>query len=191
MIAVGRRKARIPSHALVRLGAAVVFAALAASAAAQNQPSEEAPPPAATAEPQPQSKPPEVLGAIGRWVGESIATVKSGLGSIRGGVGDLGEQAGDAARDTAGAAQDAATGIVRIPTTGIVAGRQQCVRAPNGGPDCRAATQALCQSKGYAGGRSLDVQSAQKCPAWVLLSGRQPMEGECSMETYVTRAVCQ
>jgi hypothetical protein len=39
--------------------------------------------------------------------------------------------------------------------------------------------------------RSLDTQSAQKCPARVWLSGRLPAENECPLETFVTRAVCQ
>ena len=128
-----------------------------------------------------------MLGTIGRWVDESLANVKSSLS----GANDLSDQAGSVAKDAAGAAQEAATSVVRIPATGIVTGRQQCLRAPNGGPDCRAATRTMCQTKGYGTGRSLDIQSAQKCPAWVLLSGRQPLEGECSLETYVTRAVCQ
>lgn len=129
--------------------------------------------------------------AFGRWVDQSIANMKSAVARARGAATDIGGQAGEAAKDAAGAAQDAATSIVRIPVTSVVSGRQYCARAPNGSPDCRAATDSMCQAKGYTKGRSLDIQSAQKCPAWVWLSGRQPVEGECTLETYVTRAVCQ
>jgi hypothetical protein len=192
MIRAQHSRQTAPARAMTWIAAAVL--ATAANFAVAQEEAGEPPAPPVSAEPQaqpPRAQPTGVLQAIGRLVDDSIATVKSGIGNIGSGAGDIGEQAGDAVKDTASAAQDAATSVVRIPTTGVVTGRQRCLRAPNGGPDCRAAIQTLCQKKGYASGRSLDVQSAEKCPARVLLSGRQAAAGECTMETYVTRAVCQ
>jgi hypothetical protein len=132
-----------------------------------------------------------VMETIGRWVDQSLATVKSGLGAGRGTTGAIDAASEAEGKDAAAAASPPAASGMRIPTTWIVSGRQPCLRAPNGGPDCRTATQTLCQTRGYSSGRSLDIQSAQKCPAQILLSGRSPAEGECALETYVTRAVCQ
>ena len=181
MILEGKQSRSVLQGAL-GIAALLLAAGLADSALAQGNTADQpaAPPPSS------ESQGPErgVLGAIGRWVDESIANVKSGIGAAREGADGLGEQAGEAAKD-------AATSVVRIPGTGVVTGRQHCMPALNGGPDCLVATRMLCQSKGYGSGRSLDIQSAQKCPARVLLSGRAPVDGECTMETYVTRAVCQ
>jgi hypothetical protein len=73
----------------------------------------------------------------------------------------------------------------------IVTGRERCAAAANGAPDCRSAADAACRAKGFASGKSLDTQSAQKCPARVWLSGRLPADGDCQLETFVTRSVCQ
>ena len=70
-------------------------------------------------------------------------------------------------------------------------GHEKCKNAPNGAPDCVAATVALCKSKGFEnGGSSLDMTTADVCPAQVYLSGRNTGEG-CHTETFVSRALCQ
>jgi hypothetical protein len=97
----------------------------------------------------------------------------------------------EAAKDAANATLDVATSIIRLPGTRLVAGRHRCEPAPNGAPDCQAAASSLCRARGFQTGRSLDMQSEQKCPASVWLSGSSPAEGECGTEHYVTRAVCQ
>jgi hypothetical protein len=53
------------------------------------------------------------------------------------------------------------------------------------------AADAACRGKGFGSGRSLDTQSAQNCPPGVWLSGRLPATGDCPLETFVTRAICQ
>jgi len=138
-----------------------------------------------TAQPPPPD--PGVFGAIGKWVDDAMAGVTSGIGNARGTLDEAAGRASDTAKDAA----ETAGKVARIPLTSVVSGRQRCMPASNGAPDCQTATDALCRDKGFARGRSVDVQSAQKCPAQVWISGRQPAEGECTMETYVTRAVCQ
>jgi hypothetical protein len=49
----------------------------------------------------------------------------------------------------------------------------------------------MCRTGGFSTGQSLDTQAVQKCPARVWLSGRVPQPGECSMEAFVNRAICQ
>jgi hypothetical protein len=137
-------------------------------------------------QPPPPSTPPGLFGAIGRWVDTSIGSVTSGFNSARDAVGGFGDQASEAAKGAA----DAASKVVRIPPTSLVTGRQHCIRTATGGPDCLAATEALCRSKGYSGGTSLHIQSEQKCPVWGWIAGEKPV-GKCGTETYVTSAMCR
>jgi hypothetical protein len=86
---------------------------------------------------------------------------------------------------------DAADALSRWTKSPGVKGRVACPVAANGAPDCKAAADKLCQSKGFKEGKSLDVDTARNCSAKALLSGRKPDESECRTDTYVTRAVCQ
>jgi hypothetical protein len=90
-------------------------------------------------------------------------------------------------------AKDATSNLPRLGLgqTSIVSGRVMCPVAVNGAPDCKLASNQLCLAKGYKEGNSLDIESAEKCPAKVYLSGRQGVPGECRTENFVTRAVCQ
>jgi len=149
---------------------------------------------------------PGMLESIGRWFQDSFDRFKSGIQGAGGTIGDLGDRASGAAKDAAdvakdaaksaadaakGAAKNAADTVARLPRTRVVDGRERCAVAPNGAPDCRVAADAVCRGKGFGSGTSLDIQSAQKCPARIWLSGRSPEPGECEVETFVTRAVCQ
>ena len=73
----------------------------------------------------------------------------------------------------------------------VANGRVVCQIAPNGAPDCRAAAIKLCQSKGYNEGSSLETDAAESCPAKVMLSGRPAQPGDCRVDNFVTRALCQ
>jgi hypothetical protein len=188
----------VTTFRLHRLGAMLAPAAagaltvlVACAALAQSTPQQLGIAPAAepqaaqpeTAAPQgePRRNSPGLFAAIGRFVDESISTVSSGIGSI-------GAPAGDAVRGAAGAAKDAAT--LMIPPTAIVSGRIHCLRTQNGGPDCQAAANRMCQRKGYTTGNSLRVQAEQKCPVWGWIAGEKPM-GRCTTETYLTSATCR
>jgi hypothetical protein len=148
--------------------------------------------PATEPAPESQRRPsaPGLFGAIGRWVDESIGQVTSGWNTARDSVGGLGDRASEAAKGAADAARDAAATVVRIPVTSIVTGREHCARTGSGGPDCVAATDSLCRSKGYSTGTSLHIQSEKKCPVWGWIAGDKPI-GKCGTETYVTSAMCR
>lgn len=163
------------------------------SAQAQPQPQSiepqaqpEVPPPAEQppAEQAPPSHRPGFFDALGRWFGDSRAVIDSQVKTTQDAIGAIGSRATDAAKDAAGT-------VVAVPGTRIVSGRQVCPPAPNGAPDCQQGVEALCRTKGFQAGRTLDISSAQRCPAKVWMSGRAPKEGECRLETYVVRAVCQ
>ena len=66
-----------------------------------------------------------------------------------------------------------------------------CINAPNGAPDCATASEAMCRSKGFQRGASLDITSAYRCPAVVWAERRQPNDKECVNESFVSKAVCQ
>ncbi len=55
----------------------------------------------------------------------------------------------------------------------IATGRERCTIAANGAPDCRAAAELLCKSKGFSTGNSLDNETVEKCSALVLLRGNR------------------
>jgi hypothetical protein len=121
---------------------------------------------------------------------DSLGQVTSGWNNARESVGGFSERATDAAKGAADAARDAASTMMRIPTTSIVTGRGHCARTASGGPDCQAATDALCRTKGYSAGSSLHIQSEEKCPVWGWVKGEKPV-GRCGTETYVTSAMCR
>jgi hypothetical protein len=146
-------------------------------------------PAAPTAEMRPAEQE-NLFGRFGRWLNESISGVASGLKDAGARLGDVGGRATEVAKGPADAAKEAAGTIARIPNTAVVSGRAHCVRAENGGPDCTAATVALCRSKGYATGRPIEVISAHKCSPERLAAGAS-LRDVCRPESYVTRAICQ
>jgi hypothetical protein len=93
------------------------------------------------------------------------------------------------AADTAKEAGDALSRLA-MPST-MVTGRTICPAAANGTPDCKAAADKLCQSKGYKEGKSLGADSAETCSAKAYIPGRQRKPGDCRTDNYVTTALCQ
>lgn len=172
-----------------RLLAAAGLVLWAATAAAEPQapPPATAPPPASAA----RGDSPGFLDAFNRWLDESAANFKSGMKGTQDTLSGFGTSASDAAKGAAKGVKDATDAIAKFPSARVVTGRELCQNAPNGSPDCRAAADAICHAKGFGSGKSLDTQSAQKCPARLWLSGRLPADGECPVETHVIRAVCQ
>jgi hypothetical protein len=106
-------------------------------------------------------------------------------------IGRLFGGATEAAGEVAKGVGDAAGTVARLPMTNVVSGKQMCINAPNGAPDCATASEALCRSKGFQRGASLDITSAYRCPAIVWSERRQPNDKECVNESFVSKAVCQ
>src|SRR5947207_2073272 len=141
----------------------MVVALLASASLASAQ--EPAPPlNVAPAEPPQQTvptlpTPQETFGVIGRLIDQSISSVGAGVNA---GVKSAGETLGattDAAGELAKGMTDAAGTVARLPATNVVSGHELCVPAPNGPPDCTGASVALCKSKGFQRGHSLDIPS--------------------------------
>jgi hypothetical protein len=128
--------------------------------------------------------------AVGRWFSQQSANVNSTFKDARQKVEGFGQDAGAAAKSTVEGAKDAAGAVARIPNVRTVSGHEKCQLAPNGAPDCVAAANAICKTKGFDSGRSLDMTTAEICPPKVWMAGRSTGP-ECRIETFVSRAVCQ
>jgi hypothetical protein len=162
----------------------LVVSAFAQEAQQPSQnPSPPAEPPPAAEAPNPAFKP-GFIHEFGRWLEEGASKFKSGMQGAQETLDKLGGQARDAAKDATGA-------VIALPGTRAVTARERCAPAQNGAPDCLTAATTLCRGKGFQGGKILDTQTEQKCPAKLLLSGRAPNDGECATEIFVTRAMCQ
>jgi hypothetical protein len=161
---------------------------LSCGAAAAQTPSPQVMPPA----PAPANAPsPESQGffdTFGNWVQQGVSNMGAGFGAV---VGAVSGQANQAAKGAADVARDTATSVTKLPAAGVISGRERCILAPNGAPDCRVAAEALCRAKGYGGGTSVNFETAEKCPPPYRVSSRNTPEGVCTMEHFVTRAWCQ
>lgn len=157
-----------------------------------------APPKAGSAQPpaQPSADVPSgsrsgLIGAIKQWIDNaSVRPQGDPLEKAKQAIDDLSEKAKRASDKAIRATQESAEKLSTLPNAGTVSGRELCVAAPNGAPDCDAAASRLCQAKGFKSGKSADFVSSEKCPAQVWLSGGKD-KTSCTTETHVTRAVCQ
>ena len=155
--------------------------------------------------PAPAPESPGFFTRMGQWFDQTSDNFNAGMRSMRDGFMNFGHEAGTAAKttvDNTKAAADAvakatvdntkaaADAMVRLPNTRVVTGHAKCKNAPNGAPDCVAAANEVCKSKGFASGNSVDTTTAEVCPAKVYLAG-QSSGPECHMETFVSRVLCQ
>jgi hypothetical protein len=103
------------------------------------------------------------------------------------GAADVGKGAADATISAMGATKNAVDAVAKLPTARMMSGREQCVIAPNGAPDCVTAAEALCRKHGFTSGKSMDFTSAEECPVRTLLG----QTDDCTTVTFISRAMCQ
>jgi hypothetical protein len=154
------------NHCAAPLALGFVFAAglLLVSALANAQES------TAPTQKTPQSE--GFFASVSRWFEEQTANVSASFKDARKKVEGFSSAAGDAAKTT------------------VEGGHEKCQLAPNGAPDCVAAANTICKAKGFGSGKSLDMTTAEVCPAKVYMSGRSSGP-ECTTDTFVSRALCQ
>ena len=179
-------------------GAALVLTIAAGAAWCQSaRPSSppNAQPPAQQAAPEPSAPPqgdaaapatplaheenPGLINEIGKMFGK-LPSLKSPSETMD----DLNARAKDAAKD-------ASDSLSRLTTSSMVSGRVACPVSGYGAPDCKSASDKLCQTKAFKEGKSLTTDSAETCSAKVLIPGRARKPDDCRTDTYVTRALCQ
>jgi hypothetical protein len=134
-------------------------------------------------QPEPPFARPGIFDVIERWFEDSKARIDNQVKGT--------QQAIEGAAKDAAKAGQAGSAMLGFPGSKVARGRVRCAVAPNGAPDCVEAANALCRSKGYGPGKSLEVNTADKCPTWVWLSGQRAPEGTCTTETFVLQATCQ
>jgi hypothetical protein len=190
-----RTQFAIASFVLLMMAAAEVAwpqAATQPAPSAQAQPSPQGAPapsapeqsePAAPTDPAPPKENPGLLNEIGKLL-EKPSSMLPTLKSPREAIDDLNTRAKDMTKD-------AADSLSRLTKSSMATGRVVCPVSANGAPDCKAASDKLCQSKGFKEGKSLAMDTTRNCSAKSLLSGRKPDESECKTENVVTRALCQ
>jgi hypothetical protein len=145
-------------------------------------------PPAEIAAPAPQPvKPPGLLDAVSRWLKESTFNLKPKSREPPVAPDETVKEADRAVRDAA----DAVGSVMRLPVSRVVNANERCEVAPNGAPDCRTTAIAVCRKNGFAGGRTVDIYSAHKCPPEFWQTRRTPSEPDCTVETFVSKAACQ
>ncbi len=203
LLTAGVAAAQAPAEAPKPAEEAAPAAPAATSPTAENPaPTDTAPanPTAAdTAPPSPAPENPGIVGAFGTWMQQGVTSMSSGFDAMAKGAADaastMAKGAADAytgaanvAKDAAGAAVD---GVTKLPVSGFASGHEQCTLAANGAPDCRAAAENLCRTRGFASGTSVDYVTSEKCPPAYRLSSRERPEGICPMEHFVTRAMCR
>lgn len=150
----------------------------------QVMPDRSEPQQAAPAAPPPREENPGLFNEMGKLFEKSLSILPS-LKSPADTLDDLNARAKDAAKD----AGDSLTRLAK--PSSMVKGRIGCPVAANGAPDCKAGADKLCQSKGFKEGRSLDTDAAEKCLGKAYMPGHKREPGDCWIENYVTRALCQ
>lgn len=138
--------------------------------------------------PAPESQ--SFFARMGQWFDQTADNFNAGMQSMRDRFQTFGHEAGVAAKTTVDNTKAAADAVAKFPNTRVVYGHAKCKVAPNGAPDCVAAAVEVCKSKGFSGGNSVDMTTAEVCPAQVYLAGRSSGP-DCHTETFVSRAICQ
>ncbi len=160
------------------------------------------PPPAS--QPAPPEKP-GVFQSIGRFFDQGASNFRDHLRGAKRKMDELGDDAtannkaisdqaakvGQGAADVGKGAADATVSamgaVAKLPTARMMSGREQCITAPNGAPDCVTAAEALCRKHGFTSGKSMDFTSAEECPVRTLLG----QTDDCTTVTFISRAMCQ
>lgn len=148
----------------------------------QAAPEQPAPPPTEatpSTSPPTREENPGLINEIGKMFGK-LPPLKSPGETID----DLNARAKDAAKG-------ATDTLSHLATPLMVTGHAICPVSTNGAPDCKTASDKLCQGSGFKEGKSLFTDSAETCSAKVLIPGRTRKPGDCRTDTYVTRALCQ
>jgi hypothetical protein len=176
-----------PTAIVARSVVAVILLALTANQAGwSQQPGQEPEPPAAA--PAPRENP-GLINELGKLIGDPAALLPNFKRAP--------EPAAEPETPAAPApAVEAPSPPVAEPPSrsmipSLVSGRVACPLSGNGAPDCKLASDRLCQSRGYIEGKSLATDSSEKCSAKRLIPGRPHQPDDCKTESFVTRAWCQ
>jgi hypothetical protein len=177
---------------LLLAGILVAGVAIAQTRAEPPKPASDPPAAALTPPaPTPPAENPGFVGALGNWMQQGMTSMSTGIDAMFGAAKGAADAASTVAKGAAGAAVDTAAGVTKLPVPGVASGHEQCLLAANGAPDCRVAAEALCRARGFATGTSVDFVTSEKCQPPYRSSSRNTPEGVCTLEHFVTRALCK
>jgi hypothetical protein len=181
--------------------AGIPVASVAIAQTRTEPPKPAADPPAATLTPPaptPPAENPGFVGVLGNWMQQGMTSMSTGIDAMFGAAKGAADAASTMAKGAAGvakgaadAAVDTAAGVTMLPVPGVASGHEQCLLAANGAPDCQVAAEALCRVRGFATGTSVDFVTSEKCQPPYRSSSRNTPEGVCTLEHFVTRALCK
>jgi len=190
--------------AAILLLAGIPVAGVATAQTRAGPPKPASDPPAATPAPPappgptPPAENPGFVGVLGNWMQQGMTSMSTGIDAMFGAAKGAADAASTMAKGAAGvakgaadAAVDTAAGVTMLPVPGVASGHEQCLLAANGAPDCRVAAEALCRARGFATGTSVDFVTSEKCQPPYRSSSRNTPEGVCTLEHFVTRALCK
>jgi hypothetical protein len=174
-----RERMILMTAVLVALGAATAAWSQQTPPPLQVAPAQQSAPPAAEPPPAPERSNPGLIEEFGKLLKDSASGLSSTLPSP--------SQTIEGLNSSAKEATESLKRIAPLSGQSMATGRTLCPAAANGAPDCKRGADQLCKEKGYAEGKSVDIESTQKCSAKAYFSGN----GACRTENFVTRAVCQ
>jgi hypothetical protein len=158
--------------AAILLLAGIPVAGVATAQTRAERPNPASDPPAATLTPPaptPPAENPGFVGVLGNWVQQGMTSMSTGIDAMFGAAKGAADAASTVAKGAAGvakgaadAAVDTAAGVTKLPVPGVASGHEQCLLAANGAPDCRVAAEALCRSRGFATGTSVDFVTSRR-----------------------------
>jgi hypothetical protein len=157
----------------------------------QGQPPQGQPPLVQSAPPPPAPGAPRkdnFFETVGRWWDKSSADFKQSVEEQNAKWRELNSKNEKAAKDAAAASREAAEAFKNLSNVRMVEGRQVCETAANGSPDCQAAAEVFCRSKGFKTGKSADITTSRKCSIRGMLHRDA---SECKVETVMIKAACQ
>jgi hypothetical protein len=169
----------------------VLVAGIAAAQTRAEPPKPPGEPPAPTSAPATPPENPGFVGVFGNWMQQGVTSMSTGIDAVFGAAKGAADAASTVAKGAADAAVDTAAGVTKLPVPGVAGGHEQCTLAGNGAPDCRVAAEALCRARGFATGTSVDFVTSEKCQPPYRSSGRDTPEGVCTLDHFVTRALCK
>lgn len=192
----GRRALMVSAigAAAMLLLAGILVAGVATAQTRTETPKPASDPPGATLTPPaptPPAENPGFVGTLGNWMQQGMTSMSTGIDAMFGAAKGAADAASTVAKGAAGAAVDTASGVTKLPVPGVASGHEQCLLAANGAPDCRIAAEALCRARGFATGTSVDFVTSEKCQPPYRSSSRNTPEGVCTLEHFVTRALCK
>lgn len=133
----------------------------------------------------------DLLSRITGWLNRSVSGLTDGVTHTLTAVEHIGTRTGKDIQQVTTEATGNLGAMRAMPDMGVVKQRVRCAVAPNGAPDCRRTAVEICRNHGFTSGRTVDIQTQEKCPVTAVLGAHKLSSAQCRTETYVLRSMCE